>query len=372
MDRWIWQTKDKRAAEENRHIISNVRLYDGEDKTPFDQGSLTVSTHRLLWSDGNQSIEMPLKHIVKMESHGAKFTKSAKVILTLTKAPHSKSPGPMNESKHDHIKLSFVKGGHQETESAIKKCLDEKRWEKGVIAVQNKQSSLMGGGLVRIERQIESSRISTDQSLSTAFKDIDNLMVKGKEMVSLAERIAQKLSDVKTGGDETVQLKSHLLSIGISNPVTRETHGTGTSYHKSLGNELARMLHGPLNEAGGVLSVSEVYCRYNRARGIELVSPEDVVNACKTLTPEHHGMELKKFSSGVLVVEGDNFKSIMDNLLQTIKANDCCNAVTLSNIMSIPLLLAKERLQAAEQHGIVCRDETDDGIFFYENLLCMA
>ena len=83
-------------------------------------------------------------------------------------------------------------------------------------------------------------------------------------------------------------------------------------------------------------------------------------------------MELKKFSSGVLVVEGDNFKSIMDNLLQTIKSNDCCNAVKLSNLMAIPLLLAKERLQAAEQHGIVCRDETDDGIFFYENLFCMA
>lgn len=371
MDRWIWENKEKRAAEENRLTLSHVRLYDGEDKTPFDQGHLTVSTHRLLWSDGNRGIEMPLNCITKMESHGAKFTKSAKVILTLSKPSHSRPPGPKGDSNYDYIKLSFVKGGHQEAEASIRTCLNEKRWEKGVIAVQNQPSSLMGGGLVRIERQIESSRINTDQSLNAAFKDIDNLMVKGKEMVALAERIAQKLSDVKTDGDETVELKSALLSIGISNPVTRETHGTGTSYHKSLGNELAHMLQGPLSEAGGVLSVSEVYCRYNRARGIELVSPEDVVNACKTLTPERHGMELKKFSSGVLVIEGDNFKSIMDNLVQTIKANDCCNALSLSNVMSIPLLLAKERLQAAEQHGYVCRDETDDGIFFYENLFCL-
>jgi len=371
MDRWIWENKEKRAAEENRQTITHVRLYDGEDKTSFDQGSLTVSTHRLLWSDGNRNIELPLKCITKVESHGAKFTKSAKVILTLSKSPHSQTPGPITDSKHDYIKLSFVKGGHQEGETSIRACLNEKRWEKGVIAAQNKQSSLMGGGLVRIEQQIESSRQNADLSLNSAFKDIDNLMVKGKEMVILAERIAQKLSDVKTEGDETVELKSALLSIGISNPVTRESHGTGTSYHKSLGSELARMLDGPLREAGGVLSVSEVYCRYNRARGIELVSPEDVVNACKTLTPEQHGMELKKFSSGVLVVEGDNFKSIMDNLLQTIKANDCCTAMNLSNVMSIPLLLAKERLQAAEQHGIVCRDETDDGIFFYENLFCL-
>lgn len=372
MDRWAWQGKENGAAEENRNSVSHVRLYNGEEKTSFDQGTLTVSTHRLIWTDGNRNIELPLKYISKVDSHAAKFTKSAKVILTLNPLSHSHPPGPISSSKYDYIKLSFVKGGHQEIENSIKTCLNEKRWEKGVIAVQNKPSSLLGGGLVRIEQQIESSRLNADQSLNTAFKDIDNLMVKGKEMVALAERIAQKLSDVKTEGDETVELKSHLLSIGISNPVTRETHGTGTTYHKSLGNELAQMLRKPLQEAGGVLSVSEVYCRYNRARGIELVSPEDVVNACKTLTPEHHGMELKKFSSGVLVVEGDNFKSIMNNLLQTIKANDCCSALSLSNITSIPLLLAKERLQAGEQHGILCRDETDDGIFFYENLFCLT
>ena len=246
----------------------------------------------------------------------------------------------------------------------------KKRWEKGVIAVQNKPSSLMGGGLVRIEQQIESSRIDTDKTINSAFKDIDGLMEKAKDMVSLAERIALKLADAQTDGDETVELKSHLLSIGISNPVTRETHGTGTSYHKSLGNELARMLHAPLQKVGGVMSVSEVYCRYNRARGMELVSPEDVVNACKTLTPEHHGMELKKFSSGVLVIEGDNFKSIMDSLLNTVKENEFCSAISLSNLMAMPLLLAKERLLVAEQHGILCRDETDDGIFLYENLFC--
>ena len=143
-------------------------MYDGEDKTSYDQGSLTVSTHRLLWSDGNRSIEMPLKYITKVESHGAKFTKSAKVILTLSKPPHSQTPGPVTESKYDYIKLSFVKGGHQEAEASIRTCLTEKRWEKGVIAVQNKKSSLMGGGLVRIEQQIESSRINTDQSLNTA------------------------------------------------------------------------------------------------------------------------------------------------------------------------------------------------------------
>ena len=370
MDRWAWQNKVTKAAEENRGNVQNVRLYNGEEKTAFDQGNLTISTHRLSWSDGKQSIEMPLKYITGMDVHSAKLTKSAKLVLKLSELSHTQEPGPLSCSKYSYIKLSFLKGGHLRAQGIIDGCLNEKRWEKGVIAVQNNPSSLLGGGLVRIEQQIESSRISTDKTLNSAFQDIDALMEKAKDMVGLAERIALKLTDKKTEGNETVELKSHLLSIGISNPVTRDTHGTGTAYHASLGTELSRMLQTPLQEVGGVMSVSEVYCRYNRARGMELVSPEDVVNACKTLSPELHGMALKRFSSGVLVVEGDHFQSIMDNLLNTIKENEFCSAISLSNLMAIPLLLAKERLLAAEQHGILCRDETDEGIFFYENIFC--
>ena len=33
-----------------------------------------------------------------------------------------------------------------------------------------------------------------------------------------------------------------------------------------------------------MLSVSDVYCLYNRARGMELVSPDDVVTACQMFT----------------------------------------------------------------------------------------
>ena len=30
-----------------------------------------------------------------------------------------------------------------------------------------------------------------------------------------------------------------------------------------------------------MISVTDVYCMYNRARGLELVSPDDVVSACQ-------------------------------------------------------------------------------------------
>ena len=39
-----------------------------------------------------------------------------------------------------------------------------------------------------------------------------------------------------------MQFKSYLLSLGIANPVTRETHGSGTKYHEELAKQLADVL----------------------------------------------------------------------------------------------------------------------------------
>lgn len=45
---------------------------------------------------------------------------------------------------------------------------------------------------------------------------------------------------------QTIRFKSYLLSMGIANPVTRETHGSGTHYHLQLAKQLGTMLQAPL------------------------------------------------------------------------------------------------------------------------------
>lgn len=91
--------------------------------------------------------------------------------------------------------------------------------------------------------------------------------------------------------------------MGIANPVTRETHGSGTNYHMQLAKQLEDMLQAPLEvgfspvcvlqkyktnsgtlfstfnslpmllsqERGGMMSLTEVYCLVNRARGMEVM-----------------------------------------------------------------------------------------------------
>ena len=44
------------------------------------------------------------------------------------------------------------------------------------------------------------------------------------------------------------------------------------------------------------------------------------------------------------------------------------NPTIVSNRLHISLLVAKEQLLLAEQNGFLCRDDTINGIFFYENV----
>ena len=45
---------------------------------------------------------------------------------------------------------------------------------------------------------------------------------------------------------QTIRFKSYLLSMGIADPVTRETHGSGTHYHMQLAKQLGDILQTPL------------------------------------------------------------------------------------------------------------------------------
>lgn len=44
--------------------------------------------------------------------------------------------------------------------------------------------------------------------------------------------------------------------------------------------QLADFVKLPLEKSGGMIALVDVYCLFNRARGTELISPEDLLQAC--------------------------------------------------------------------------------------------
>lgn len=52
-----------------------------------------------------------------------------------------------------------------------------------------------------------------------------------------------------------------------------------------------------------MMTLTDVYCRVNRARGLELLSPEDLLHASRRLAPLGLPIVLRSFDSGVMVLQ---------------------------------------------------------------------
>ena len=67
--------------------------------------------------------------------------------------------------------------------------------------------------------------------------------------------------------------------------------------------QLADFLVPRIDRAGGMMPLPDVYCLFNRARGAELISPDDLLTAAKLLPSLGTRLTFRNFASGVLVVQ---------------------------------------------------------------------
>uniref|UniRef100_A0A671P0K5 Vacuolar protein-sorting-associated protein 36 n=1 Tax=Sinocyclocheilus anshuiensis TaxID=1608454 RepID=A0A671P0K5_9TELE len=359
MDRFVWTNG---LLEMNETLViqqRGVRLYDGEDKAKLDVGVVLLSTHRLLWRDQKNNeccICIPLSQVIFFEEQAAGIGKSAKIVVHLHPVLENKEPGPYQQSKYSYIKLSFKEHGQIEFYRRLTEEMTQKRWENTPVSqpiptgVGPKAGRTRAVGIVGIERKLEEKRKETDKNISEAFEDLSKLMEKAKEMVEVSKSIANKIKD-KQGDiteDETIRFKSYLLSMGIANPVTRETHGSGTQYHIQLAKQLGDILQAPL----------------------ELLSPEDLVNACKMFESLKLPLRLRVFDSGVMVVQlqSHSEEEMIASALDNVSDKGSLTAEEFAKLLGLSVLLAKERLLLAEKMGHLCRDDSVEGLRFYPNL----
>lgn len=227
-------------------------------------------------------------------------------------------------------------------------------------------------GIVGIERGIQEKQRVTDASISQAFQDLSKLMAKAKEMVAISQSISNKIKE-KQGSiteDETIQFKSYLLSLGIDDPVTRDSFKSNDQYFTNLARQISEVLLTPLEEVGGMMTLTDAYCRINRARGLDLLSPEDLLEACKLMEQLDLPVILRQFDSNVLVLQLKtcNDEAIVELTSDYLKENNMVTSSQLAQELGISLTLAHERLLTTEKYGYAVRDDSLNGITFYYNL----
>jgi ESCRT-II complex subunit VPS36 len=198
-----------------------------------------------------------------------------------------------------------------------------------------------------IIRKVKTAQAVSAQTAEEAFKDLDALMRHARDIVALAQSYADKtrsLADGKAPADEAAAaaaggaaasegdaaaFSALLHGLGIPSPVTRTS--AGAAYHVQLSRQLSDFLRTPqpqpshshpksgaaagggaaaaaaaapqgvLEAAGGMLTLIDVYCVFNRARGTELISPDDLIHAAELFPKLDIPIRLRAFDSGVKV-----------------------------------------------------------------------
>ncbi|BBN03385.1 ESCRT-II complex subunit VPS36 [Marchantia polymorpha subsp. ruderalis] len=250
----------------------------------------------------------------------------------------------------------------------------------GSVPLVRKLNPAMAGvsGILRKEKE---QLDEADKNLQEAFSDLNALMSKAKEMVSLAERMRIKLlaapsQQMSAADDEEMgkqEMQDWLLSVGIVSPVTKES--AGALYHQQLARQLADFVKVPLQKSGGMLAMVDVYCLFNRARGTELISPEDLLQACTIWASIDVPVAMRRFDSGVVVIQSKshNDEEVSMRLEILVKQPDAMrqgiSATDAARALGLAPALAKEHLLAAEMRGQLCRDDGADGLRFFLNIL---
>ena len=99
--------------------------------------------------------------------------------------------------------------------------------------------------------------------------------------------------------------------------------------------QLGDFLGPKVDKAGGMMAMADVYCLFNRARGTELVSPDDVLQACTCFPQAGVPLSIKQFSTGALVVQSRSHSTEQVCLCVPVSASDCLPSVCATHLHKV-------------------------------------
>lgn len=366
MDLWTQYTeKTQRLAEETTCCIQeDVTLYDGDSKTRFRHGQLTLTSHRFVWQASGTSIQLPLSRVTHAESKSGMLFGSKKIKLGMQRG--------------GHMLLAFNGQGRNSTLTQLGFVLKMKSWESNDAAAgeDTPAHGRMMFGLAGLDRRARERAQQQTAMSQDAFSDLDSLVKLAKPMVDLAESLKGRLQSHNGAlSDEDIKLTELLENVGIYNPVTKDSVKKSSQFHRALAEEIASALARPLEAARGMLVLPEAYCIHSRMRGTQLVSPQDLLQACELLATLGAGMRVHRFPSGVAVLRSDarDDVSICEEMRRLVSGDrECITILEVADELDLSILLAEECVRISEARGVLCRDQSLEATRYFVNKFCVV
>eukprot|EP00013_Stygamoeba_regulata_P029739 CAMPEP_0177653048 /NCGR_PEP_ID=MMETSP0447-20121125/13500_1 /TAXON_ID=0 /ORGANISM="Stygamoeba regulata, Strain BSH-02190019" /LENGTH=388 /DNA_ID=CAMNT_0019156423 /DNA_START=37 /DNA_END=1203 /DNA_ORIENTATION=+ len=347
---------------------AQVAVYECEEATTMPEGILQITSHRICWlrEDRQAAFSLSLQRVAHFAPFDARFNwRRASPKLDV----YVLSPAGTREERF--LRFSFRNGGRDDMLTELTKAISVGAWKR-VAEESSKRTPAVdrerhGVGISGLIRKAESESRERDDTLAEAFTSLDSLMALAQPLVVLSRRLAAAADN----GDELGKhndLQVAMLQIGIANPVTKDA--AGQMFHEELARQLADFSEQQLAASpGNMITLPDLYCVFNRARGTELISPDDLVRACSLFERLGLQVRMRRFPSGVLVVQSsrESDEHLSKKLLAHIRQHGPQSALQVSLGLGMAVSLAREQLLTAESLGFLCRDESIEGLVFYPN-----
>lgn len=345
---------------------------------------LIVVVRWLETSGHRRALQLHLSLIASIKTQAGFFpgvfsSPKVTVHLVASSTEASGSSNSLDESASEFIKLSFrsrssMDGGRDAFIQHMRKVLDQKKWltskatnRAGTVARQSnapRAFDIRSAGVSGIMTMVKKQTDSEKASVSEAFTDLDGLMKYAEELVKLADRVAT-LDDE----NERSEFDALWMSAGIRNPVTKQV--AGDRFHRELAKQIGDFVAQQLPEHHGMMSLVDVYVMYNRARGTDMISPDDLAEAVKLFSKLEIPLIVRSFAANpsVRIVQSTQFdsKHMSHQLAQLARERTCISELDVSKDWKMSVPIARHYLELAEELGSLCRDVSIQGVLFFPN-----
>ena len=378
------------------------RVVGCRDEKSGKECSLSLSTHRLIFQQQTTAHYIHLALIKRAELHTS-FLSAPKLTLHLQPRPIAPPPAPtapsdfltyhtfittttsmlINPTPPGFLRLTASSDALHLLAAQLTNALSTRSYAVAPVdsskaaasSTALKQFSTSSAGVGGLMRDVDASARRTDATLDAAFTDLTALMAHAKDIVTLAQRFTRTLAtSANHSTEEEAALASLLTTMGLPNPITKQT-ATASSFHSHLARQLSDFLATqPTFQQQQMMTLTDVYCVYNRARGTDLISPDDCRRACELLGGLSVGMRLQRLEGGVLVVCREGMVEVgVEGVVSAVRENEARGSggglavVELSGVLGVSMVLVEERCLLAEKRGWLVRDESVEGVRWWSN-----
>lgn len=390
---WTWRQGDMelRAGVANEPMAALTpagNLANTKGKTWKDRSinlSVSISTHRIVFfSNDNDSSSSSSQN-----SNNARFLHLSNLLSSSLETSLFKSPRILLVSVLGDLLLVF-RGDKASTNakdafSFLQTATRRQEWETASKLTkmnqeqkeQNQEKVGVDAILSRTTARHQQAATVTDQAFTG---DAETLLQEAAALVQIIHKYVATLDKQHEkggggggGGDEnndTERLASMLKDMGMASALSKADYkGREDAYYSQLARELADFLRPKLKNT--MMTLTDVYCLYNRARGSNLLSPEDLLHAIDHMERLSLGLSHRVFpTTGLRVLQDaalddDQLAKRLQEFAETKTTG--ITEIEASRRLHVSVLLAHEQLLAAERSGYLVRDETTESIRFFPN-----